>query len=90
MGATGDQLKGSCWTNGPNYNRWFKFQATASGNATIKLKTGGTEGTLQYPFLALWKEDGTQIGCATYTSQYSNVEIVASGLTPGAWVLYFC
>ncbi|MBV5323353.1 hypothetical protein JZU51_01070, partial [bacterium] len=64
VGATADEAKGSCWANGPNYNRWFKFQATATTNAHIKLKTGGTEGTLQHPFLALWKEDGSQIGCA--------------------------
>ena len=85
LGATGDQLKGSCWSNGPNYNRWFKFQATASGVATIKLKTGGAEGTLQYPFLALWDAANTQLGCAIYSSTYSDIEIVAEGLTTGQW-----
>ena len=85
LGATGDQAKGSCWANGPNYNRWFAFQATASGVATIQLKTGGAEGTLQYPFLALWNSTGTQLGCAIYSSQYSDIEIVAEGLTPLSW-----
>ncbi|MCX6254991.1 MAG: hypothetical protein NTV31_11020, partial [Bacteroidia bacterium] len=84
IGATGDASAGSCWANGPNYNRWFKFQATASGITSIQLKTGASEGTLQYPFLALW--DGlTQIGCATYSSQYSDLEIVNAGLTAGNW-----
>ncbi len=30
INATGDTLKGSCWTNGPNFDRWFKFQATTN------------------------------------------------------------
>ncbi len=85
VGATADELKGSCWNSGPNFNRWFKFQATATGNATIQLKTGGAEGTLQYPFLALWDASNTQLGCATYSSQYSDLEIVTEGLTPGEW-----
>ena len=85
VGATGDQNKGSCWSNGPNYNRWFRFQATATTVATVKLKTGGAEGTLQYPFLAVWKSDGTQIGCATYTSQYSDIDIALEGLITGDW-----
>ncbi|MBK9391778.1 MAG: hypothetical protein IPN68_16900 [Bacteroidetes bacterium] len=49
IGATADEIKGTCWANGPNYNRWFKFQATTS-DITVQLKTGGAEGTLQYPF----------------------------------------
>ena len=85
VGATADQLKGSCWNNGPNYNRWFKFQATSTGNAKITLKTGGAEGTIQNPFLALWDAANTQLGCATYSSQYSDLEIVAQGLTEGEW-----
>ncbi|MCX6254992.1 MAG: hypothetical protein NTV31_11025 [Bacteroidia bacterium] len=86
VGATGDASAGSCWANGPNYNRWFTFQALTSSLATIKLKTGGAEGTLQYPFMALWDAaTNTQLGCATYSSQYSDIEIVASGLTIGQW-----
>ncbi|MCX6254993.1 MAG: hypothetical protein NTV31_11030 [Bacteroidia bacterium] len=85
VGATGDQVKGSCWANGPNYNRWFKFQATSSGHAKIELKTGAAEGTLQYPFLALWDDAGLQVGCATYSSQYSDLDIVAEGLIEDDW-----
>ncbi|MBV5323352.1 hypothetical protein JZU51_01065, partial [bacterium] len=81
VGASGDQAKGSCWANGPNYNRWFKFTATPSGEVLIQLKTGGSEGTLQYPFMALWDQAGVQKGCATYSTQYSDLTIVANGLT---------
>ncbi|MBK9391772.1 MAG: hypothetical protein IPN68_16870 [Bacteroidetes bacterium] len=83
VGASDDKNKGTCWANGPNYNRWFKFVATTTV-ASIQLKTGGSEGTLQHPFMALWEIDGTtQIACATYTSQYSDLEIVSVGLTIG-------
>ena len=37
-------------------NRWFKFVATT---ANITWFTGGTEGTLQYPYMALWQSNGT-------------------------------
>ena len=85
IGASGDQLKGTCWSNGPNYNRWFKFKATSSGHVKVELKTGAAEGTLQYPFLALWDVAGTQIGCASYSVQYSDLEIVAEGLINNNW-----
>ncbi|MBK9391777.1 MAG: hypothetical protein IPN68_16895 [Bacteroidetes bacterium] len=85
VGATGDQAKGSCWANGPNYNRWFRFQATSTKTVSVRLKTGGLEGTLQYPFMALWKLDGTQVGCAAYTSQYSDIDIMAEDLIENDW-----
>ncbi|MBK9391774.1 MAG: hypothetical protein IPN68_16880 [Bacteroidetes bacterium] len=43
VGASADKNKGTCWANGPNYNRWFKFQATSTNIASIKLKTGGAK-----------------------------------------------
>ncbi|MBK9391773.1 MAG: hypothetical protein IPN68_16875 [Bacteroidetes bacterium] len=68
VGASADKNKGTCWANGPNYNRWFKFQATSTNLASIKLKTGGAEGTLQHPFMALWESDGiTQIALMVQT-----------------------
>ena len=82
VGASADQNKGSCWANGPNYNRWFSFTTTSTGKALIQLKTGGAEGTLQYPFIALWDDAGVEIKCATYSSQYSDLVIVAESLVP--------
>jgi hypothetical protein len=84
VGATGDQLRGSCWANGPNYNRWFTFQATTS-YVTVDLKVGGDEGTMQDPFLAIWDASNNQLGCASYSSQYSDIQASATGLTPGTW-----
>jgi hypothetical protein len=84
IGATGDQIRGSCWANGPNYNRWFTFQATKT-YITVDLKTGGDEGTMQYPFLAVWDAVNTQLACATYASQYSDLQVSVTGLTVGMW-----
>ncbi|MFH1005330.1 MAG: hypothetical protein V1781_07555, partial [Bacteroidota bacterium] len=83
IGATADQARGSCWTNGPGYNRWFKFTATASGNIDIQLKTGGVEGTLRYPYLALWNSSLTELSCVKYISEVSDIGLFYTGLTPG-------
>ncbi len=82
--GTPDGVRPGCWSNGPNYNVWFKFQATTTG-ITIDLKTGGSEGTLQYPFVALLDEPGTILACDRYSSQYSDLTIGSSSLTPGQW-----
>ena len=85
LGATADQAKPSCWQNGPNYNRWFSFQATASGEVTISVKTGGTQGTIRYAMVALWDTSLTEVVCRGYVSDYGGVEVAASGLIPGDW-----
>jgi hypothetical protein len=83
MGASGDKNKGSCWNNGPNYNRWFKFVAVTP-NATIQVQTGGAQGTMQYPYLALWQSDGvTAIACKQYTSAFSSISISVASLVVG-------
>jgi hypothetical protein len=84
VGATGDELRGSCWNTGPNYNRWFTFQATKS-YVTVDVKVGGDEGTMQYPYVAIWDAVNTQLGCAMYTGQYSDIQASATGLTVGTW-----
>jgi hypothetical protein len=61
--ATNDMNPGSCWNTTGGSNRWFKFVATSS-QINLQLFTGGAEGSLQYPYLALWQSDGTtQVGC---------------------------
>ena len=83
VNATSDGIAGSCWENGPNYNRWFKFVAT-SANVTLDLKTGGAEGTVQHASMALWQSDGvTQIKCVRRIDAYTDVQISTSGLTIG-------
>ena len=83
VAATKDKNSGSCWNSVGGSNRWFTFVAVTP-NATIQLKTGGSEGTLQYPYLALWQANGTtEIACATYSSQYSDLSISTAALVVG-------
>ena len=83
VNATPDLNKGSCWENGPNYNRWFKFVATTA-NVTLDLKVGGAEGTMQHPNMALWESDGiTEIKCVRRVNATTDVQISTSGLTVG-------
>ncbi|CAN5463972.1 hypothetical protein BH09BAC3_BH09BAC3_15990 [soil metagenome] len=83
VSATGDKSKGSCWNNGPNTNRWFKFVAITP-NVTIQMQTGGAAGTLQYGYMALWQSNGTtQIACTQYVAQYSNLSISVASLVVG-------
>ncbi len=83
--ASADHSQPTCWPNGPNYNRWFLFQATASGEVTVTVKTGGTEGTLRYPMIALWDTTLVELSCRQWVSQYGDLEIAYAGLTPGDW-----
>jgi hypothetical protein len=81
--ATNDAPDGSCWNTTGGSDRWFAFVATTS-QAKIELKTGAPEGSLRYPYIALWNSDqSSQIGCQTYTGQYSDLTMNVVGLIPG-------
>ncbi len=81
--ATQDQNPGSCWNTFGGSNRWFTFQAI-SPSVVISMNTGGSEGTLRYPYLALWDSTGTgELDCQRYTAQYSDLTISYTGLTVG-------
>jgi hypothetical protein len=84
VNASADMNKGSCWNTGPNYNRWFKFQATTN-QALIQMKTGGSEGTLQYGYLTLWDSLNNELSCATYSYNYSDLVVSSSSLVIGKW-----
>ena len=83
VAATADQSKGSCWSNGPNYNVWFKFTATATGYIKVQLNIGGASGTLQNPFVALWDASLTQLNCQNYQGASVSIETDYYGLTAG-------
>ena len=85
IGATSDKNAGSCWNTSPNYNRWFKFQATTD-QINIKVNRGGSYGTIRRVNLALWESDGTtQVACNRYVSDNDIVSISAFNLTIGNW-----
>ena len=83
LNATPDGLIGSCWENGPNYTRWFKFTAL-SNIVTIQMKVAGAEGTLQHPNMALWQSDATtQVACVRRVDATTDVSISSAALTVG-------
>jgi len=85
VGATPDKLPGSCWNTLPDYNRWFKFQATGT-IAKVTVRRGGVYGTIARINAALWEADGlTEIACKTYVNNLDNVYVQTSGLVPGNW-----
>ncbi|MBS1541297.1 MAG: T9SS type A sorting domain-containing protein, partial [Bacteroidetes bacterium] len=84
IGASPDQSAGTCAPNGPNYNRWFKFKASATTYIDIQLKTGGAFGNMQYSWVTLWDSLGTQLSCSPYNSlNQGTMETSYLGLTPG-------
>ncbi len=85
IGATPDQLPGSCWNTSPNYNRWFKFQATGP-MAKITVRRGGVYGTIARINAAIWQANGTtQVVCKTYVNDFDEVIIQSMGLVTGNW-----
>ena len=84
INATPDKARPTCWPNGPNFNRWFRFQATTNA-VSLTVKTDGIEGTIDNIFTALWDESLNQISCRIAPTSSSDVEIYSTSLVPGNW-----
>ncbi|MDN3665467.1 LamG-like jellyroll fold domain-containing protein [Algibacter miyuki] len=82
--ASPDEMKGSAWFDGPNFNVWFKFQATTTQIST-ELNIGGTYGTMDYPYIGLWDTAGTEIKSTNYTNNSSSIKLQSDGLIIGDW-----
>jgi hypothetical protein len=83
INATSDGLMGSCWENGPNYTRWFKFTAV-SPNVTLQMKVGGVEGSLRHPNMALWQSNATtEIACVRRINATTDVSLSSAALVVG-------
>lgn len=83
--ATADGTPPSCWNQGVEYTRWFRFQASTN-QIYFKVRTGGSYGTGRYMYGALFEADGTtELNCARYISQYDSLLIQSQTLTPGNW-----
>jgi hypothetical protein len=80
--ATPDRNQGSCWTGVVNKNVWFTFLAE-NESAIISVKTGGVYGTMQRQQLALWNEDGVEIGCSRWATYTGTVTLTVDTLTEG-------
>ncbi len=81
--GSADHAKGSCWTNGPNQNRWFKFTATASTFINAQVKVSGAGETMRYPFIAIWDASFTQVACTNQIGAAADISLSYYGLTPG-------
>ena len=85
VGATPDKNKGTSWVSGPNYNRWFKFQATTT-TGTVNIQRGSTKGTVQRLMAAIWQSDGTtQVASNRYVNDGDNLSVTSNSLTVGNW-----
>ncbi len=81
--ATRDGSAGSCWSGGTDHNVWFSF-TSVSNSAEVKVKTGGTFGTMRGQQLALWNEAGVQVACIDAGWNYSGtLTLSADTLTAG-------
>lgn len=60
VNSTGDGPGAGCIN--PRRNVWFKFQATST-DIEVRVNTGGVKGTLQYPAVVLFTEQGDLLGC---------------------------
>ncbi len=86
LGATPDRNAASCWNALPSYNRWFKFQAPASGMIRAVIKRGGAYGSIMEINAAIWEADGTtEVACNRYVYSEDEVTVQAKDLTPGDW-----
>ncbi len=85
IGATADGNVASCWNQGNNHTRWFKFQA-ATEQIKLTFLTGGSYGTARRINAAIWEADGTtEVNCYRYIVDYDSVVVQSPNLTPGNW-----
>ena len=89
IGATRDMVPPPpCWNTAPDYNRWFKFQASSPG-INVRVKRGGAFGTIRRINAALFEADGTTVlSCNRYVDNDDEVEVSYEGLTIGNWYYF--
>jgi RHS repeat-associated protein len=87
VNATADGPASSCGGNSEKKS-WFKFQA-GTPYIRIDVKTGSSEGTIQYPEVALWNEDLSTATCKNNTSSSGDVILEKFDLAVGRWY-YIC
>ena len=80
--ATPDGATPSQWT-GVHANVWFSFQAQ-SDVVSITLKTGDTEGTLQYPQISLHDGASNEVFSKGHEGRYNDLVLAYNGLNPGS------
>ncbi|MEM1406159.1 MAG: fibronectin type III domain-containing protein, partial [Bacteroidota bacterium] len=84
--GTADGTKPTKWSNGPNANVWFKFQATTT-EVALNLNTDGEEGNLLYPSLSLHSLDESELVSVSNDGLKEDIGLSYGGLTIGEWYL---
>ena len=75
---------GTCYDKSLRYGKWFKFKALTT-NLEIILKLGGSEGTLQFPYIHVWDENLKPITCKAYDDADDDMTLTTNDLIPGKW-----
>lgn len=81
---THDRDFASCWSQQEERNVWFKFQA-GSAKARFRLRTGGVNGSMKYPQMALWDAQGNELVCAEFWTDTIDMKLQSVTLTTGDW-----
>lgn len=81
IGASADQKKPACLTTqGPNFNRWFKFTAESNEiNVTVK----GADDGFDFPFVGLFDNQLRTVGCAKYVDEQTPITVTYKRLQVG-------
>jgi outer membrane protein OmpA-like peptidoglycan-associated protein len=80
--ATADGVKPSCLPHGPNFNKWYKFNAI-SKKAEIEINYGGEYGNAQFPYLTLWNKNFNEVVCDKYSNDHQETKIELENLNAG-------
>lgn len=83
IGASADKKKSSCMSSdGPNFNRWFKFQAT-SNRITVEVKAADKH--FDFPYLGLFDSELRSLACAQYKDDNTPISVTSTRLVEGRW-----
>ena len=74
MNGSPDGNKPSCWTTGPNYNKWFQFKAT-SNYLHLSLETNNEKGDIEKPYLALFDQQFNELSCERFHGSEYNIDL---------------
>jgi hypothetical protein len=79
MNGSGDGIKPTCWTTGPNYNKWYSFKSESS-YLKMELKTDSIFGDIEKPMLALFDNTFNEIACTRFVGSQYDLELEYSSL----------
>jgi len=72
----------SCAKNSRFNSKWFQFKASTSV-IEVAIKIGGKEGTLRFPYIALWDSSFKELVCKKHLDEREDMLVKYSHLTVG-------